>query len=369
MRRLAGLIVLASLATAGTAHAHRPSDSTVRLSVSGSRVDVRWDIAIRDLDSVLGLDDDGSGTVTGRELRAAAARIEAYALPRLSVTADDEPCPLVVVGHAVAQHSDGGYAVLELGGACRHPPRTLGVSYALLFDVDPQHRGLVTVTVTGSVGGGAGAGSAQTSVLRADAAHADFAVDAPTPGRELLGLVEEGVLHIWAGTDHILFLIALLLPSLLGHTERRPLASILQVVTGFTVAHSITLALAGLGLVRLPPRFVETAIAVTVVIAAVNNLRPGAQARWQVAFGLGLLHGFGFANVLGDLGMSGGRLAVTLLGFNVGVELGQAAIVLGILPLAWALRQTRVARRLVLLAGSVVIAAIAFAWAIDRFTA
>src|SRR5262249_3805768 len=143
---------------------------------------------------------------------------------------------------------------------------------------------------------------------------------------------------------------------------------VLKVVTGFTVAHSLTLALAGLGVVRLPSRFVETAIAVTVVIAALNNLRPVAHARWPVAFCLGLLHGFGFSNVLGDLGVGGTPLITALLGFNAGVELGQAAIVAAFLPLAYLGRRTWLYRRVVLGFGSLVIAAIATYWAIDRFT-
>jgi hypothetical protein len=357
-----GAVFGAVLLAASPASAHRPSDSTVRLVVTGDHIAARWDIAVRDLDSVLGLDAGGDRTVSGGELRAAWPRIAAYALPRLTVTADGVPCRLALAGHdaAIAQHSDGAYAVLALEAVCPDAPRMLGVEYRLFFDVDPQHRGLVTV---------AARGESHTGILRADAARADFAVMGSSAARELAGMIWEGVLHIWAGTDHILFLIALLLPSLLGRDERRPLASILKVVTGFTVAHSITLALAGLGLVSLPPRFVETAIAVTVVIAALQNLRAGARARWQVAFCLGLLHGFGFANVLGDLGISGGRLALTLLGFNVGVELGQAAIVLGVLPIAYALRATSRGRRAVLVAGSAAIAAVALFWAVERFTA
>ena len=101
-----------------------------------------------------------------------------------------------------------------------------------------------------------------------------------------------------------------------------------RIVTSFTVAHSITLSLAALGIVALPSRLVESAIAASVVVAALNNLRPWSQGRrWVVAFGFGLIHGFGFASVLADLGLPRDTLVLALVGFNLGVECGQLAIV------------------------------------------
>ena len=116
----------------------------------------------------------------------------------------------------------------------------------------------------------------------------------------------------------------------------------LWVVTAFTLAHSITLTLAALRLVELPSRLVESAIAASVVLAAVNNLVPVVERRrWMVAFAFGLIHGFGFASVLAELGLPQETLVLSLLGFNLGVELGQLAIVAVFLPTAYALRNTR----------------------------
>ena len=362
--RLAAALFLLALAPA-TAWAHRPSDSTLRLEVEGARVAGRWDIALRDLDAAVGIDDDLDGAIVGRELRAHAAAIAAYALPRLALDADGAPCPARALGQGFAAKSDGGYVALELVADCPRPPRTLGVTYALLFDLDPQHRGLVSV---------AAARHTETAVLRAGAGRHDFALRASPLAAELAAFVAEGVRHIWAGADHILFLLALLLPAVIPRRPGSPgdrlggvAVDVLQVVTAFTAAHSLTLALAGLGLVHLPSRLVETAIALTVVVAALNNLRPAAAARWPMAFCLGLLHGFGFSSVLGDVGASGGQLVLGLFGFNLGVECGQAAIVAAFLPLAYGLRRTWFYRRLVVGAGSVAIAAIAGAWALERF--
>jgi HupE / UreJ protein len=188
--------------------------------------------------------------------------------------------------------------------------------------------------------------------------------------------VREGVWHIWIGFDHILFLLSLLLPAVLVWRAPRwhpvdAFASafweVLKVVTAFTLAHSITLSLATLGVLSLPSRAVESAIAASVVLAALNNVRPVFTGRrWMVAFGFGLIHGFGFASVLGDLGLRQGTLLLALVGFNAGVEVGQLAIVAAFLPLAYGLRRSWFYRRLVMAGGSLLIAAVAALWFAER---
>jgi hypothetical protein len=139
------------------------------------------------------------------------------------------------------------------------------------------------------------------------------------------------------------------------------------IVTAFTVAHSITLTLAVLGIVSLPSRLVESAIALSVVLAALNNLRPVLRrARVAAAFAFGLVHGFGFAGALFELGLPDDALALSLASFNAGVELGQLAIVGMFLPLAFALRATVAYRRVVLRGGSVAIALVAAVWFVER---
>jgi hypothetical protein len=188
--------------------------------------------------------------------------------------------------------------------------------------------------------------------------------------------VHEGVWHIWLGFDHILFLVSLLLPAVLARRNgawrpavsfRAAFVDVAKIVTAFTIAHSITLSLAALGVVSLPSRWVESAIALSVVLAALNNLFPVvANGRWIAAFGFGLIHGFGFAGALSDLGLPSGSLALSLAGFNIGVELGQLAIVAVFLPLAFALRATFAYRRVFLAGGSAVIATIAGVWLVER---
>ena len=142
---------------------------------------------------------------------------------------------------------------------------------------------------------------------------------------------------------------------------------VFRIVTAFTVAHSITLSLATLGVVTLPSRLVESAIALSVVAAALNNLRPVVRGRrWVVAFVFGLVHGFGFASVLMDLGLPQGALVLALVGFNLGVEIGQLALVAAFLPLAFLLRETMFYRRILVVGGSALIVVIAALWLVER---
>jgi hypothetical protein len=193
---------------------------------------------------------------------------------------------------------------------------------------------------------------------------------------DFIAFVRVGVWHILIGFDHILFLATLLLPAVLQRHQQRwspvtrlqpTLKSVLRIVTVFTVAHSITLWLSVTGCVTLPGRLVEAGIALSIVVTAINNLFPVLPlSGWAIAFTFGLVHGFGFANVLLDLGLSSSSLAVALLGFNVGVELGQLAIVLAFLPLAFSMRSTAFYRSLVFRFGSALVAVIGAVWTVER---
>lgn len=347
--------------------AHKPSDSYLSLRVDQTALAGRWDIALRDLDHVLGLDSDQDGALTWGEVRRRHADIAAYALARLALAADGTACTIGVSEHLIDQHSDGAYAVLRLSGGCPHAPRELQARYSLLFDADPQHRGLLRLEHQGDT---------QTAILSPDAPSSALALAAPGRLRQFIDYVKHGIWHIWIGFDHILFLLALLLPAVLVRSERRwqpaaqagsVLGEVLRVVTAFTVAHSITLSLAALGVVSLPSRWVESAIAASVVLAALNNVFPVVLGRrWLIAFVFGLIHGFGFASVLADLGLPQGALLLALVAFNLGVEAGQLAIVAAFLPLAWLLRQTLVYRRLVFAGGSVGVVTLATLWLLER---
>ncbi len=360
----AALLALISL----SALAHKPSDSYLSLEVDGAQLRGRWDIALRDLEYAIGLDENGDGAITWGELRRRHGDIAAYALARLEVTANHRPCALSPSAHQVDQHSDGAYAVLRFHAECGAGEiQSAGVGYRLFFDLDPTHRGLLNLTR---------ASNTRAAVLSPEHSKQEFSLAEEGWLAPLLAYAREGVWHIWIGIDHVLFLVSLLLPAVLvavaggwqTATRFTPVFwDVFKVVTAFTVAHSITLSLAALAVIELPTRLVESAIAFSVVFAALNNLWPVVRrGRWLVAFAFGLIHGFGFASVLADLGLPRHALLPALVGFNLGVEAGQLVIVLAFLPLAYGLRRTWFYRRLVFAGGSAAIALVAALWMFER---
>ena len=354
------------LALAWPALAHKASDSYLVLKVQAEQVSGQWDIALRDIDFAMGLDADGNAEITWAEVQARHADIAAWAMGRLELQRGGV-CKLAVTQHLVDEHTDGGYAVLQLAGTCPAASGDLALNYRLLFDIDALHRGLLNLDLDGMP---------HTAVLSPDAGQLSVKAGESSRLGQFFQYVIEGVWHIWIGFDHILFLLSLLLPAVLVFEARRwkgaatfgrALKEVLWVVTAFTVAHSITLTLAALQILELPSRLVESAIAASVVLAAANNLHPVVERRrWLVAFSFGLIHGFGFASVLTELGLPQETLVLSLLGFNLGVEAGQLAIVAVFLPLAFWLRNTPFYRKGVFKAGSWLTLLVALVWLVER---
>ncbi len=355
---------------AGTALAHKSSDSYLTVQARGDQVSVQWDIALRDIQFATGLDANGDDQITWGELQQKQRELQAWASSRLSLQRGGGACTFKPQALQVDEHTDGGYAVLAWSGRCPQQHGPLSIQYRLLFDLDTQHRGLLKLDLDGVT---------HSAVLGPQSGVMQFA-EATTAGAQFVQYLWQGVWHIWIGFDHILFLLALLLPAVLlprrtgGHGGdvrgvsrfREASLGVLAVVTAFTLAHSITLSLAALQIISLPSRLVESAIAASVVFAAANNLVPMVQGRWLMAFFFGLIHGFGFASVLTELGLPTGALAVSLVGFNLGVELGQLAIVAVFLPLAFVLRHTPFYQGGVLVGGSWAALLVALAWFVER---
>lgn len=367
---IAALLLFVLWTATMPASAHKASDSYLTLTRAGSdaaAISGRWDIALRDLDNAITLDTNGDGDISWGEVRAKHRSIAGYALSRLTVESNGASCSITAGEQLIEQHSDGAYTVLLLTGNCPQPGAALTVDYRLLFDIDPQHRGLLQYVE---------AGAAHSVIFGAELHRQSIGGAETGPFEQLRQYVRDGVWHIWLGFDHILFLLSLLLPAVLLRRGRvwLPATSfgataidVAKIVTAFTIAHSITLTLATLGVVSPNARWIESGIALSVALAALNNIFPLVRhGRWIAAFGFGLIHGFGFASALKDLGLPTGSLALSLFGFNVGVELGQLVIVALFLPVAFALRGTWAYRRGILAGGSVAIAAIASVWLVER---
>ncbi len=359
---LISLVVLMPAA----AQAHKPSDSYVSVSVADA-ITGEWKISLRDLDYAIGLDGNDDGAITWGELRARHRDIAAYALSRLRIQGDGTACVTRPGEQLVDTLSDGGYTVLRFAIDCEQPPESVRIDYGLFFDIDRQHRGLLRLDA---------AGTSQTAIFSPDRSQQEFDLAAPSTLRQFVTYVREGTWHIWIGYDHVLFVLTLLLPAVLYRRPegwmavprfRTALLQVVGIVSAFTLAHSLTLSLAALGVIGLPSRLVESVIAASIVTAALNNIYPLVTRRlWMVAFVFGLAHGFGFASVLADLGLPRDALLVSLVAFNVGVEIGQLAIVAAVLPLIYALCRWRHYPRAVLQGGSLAIVSIAALWFVER---
>jgi hypothetical protein len=360
-------LCIAIFVTAATAH--EPSKSYLNLNIGSNQINGQWDVPLRDLQTAIVLNPDRNGMVTWEDLNACYNNVTAYAASHLRISVDGKPVVprFTETEPTVEDFAEGSYVEMPFVVEGLHDPRKLEVDYRLFFDLNSLHRGLLRLEFQNKI---------QSAVFSPNRPIQQFESGQTRPGQQFLLFFREGAWHIWTGYDHMLFLLALLLPSVLkresgswsGAAAFRPaFLNVLKIVTAFTLAHSLTLSLAALGFVKFPSRLTESAIALSVVLAATNNIWPWIRGRgWLVAFAFGLIHGFGFANALSELGLANGALALTLVGFNLGVEAGQLAIVAGFLPLAYAFRRSWVYQAPILRFGSALIILIAGTWLTER---
>nr|WP_298728284.1 HupE/UreJ family protein [uncultured Steroidobacter sp.] len=366
MSRLIAILLLAL--TAALVHAEPAHEALLSLRVDEARVRGEWQVPLRDLDALLALDTNHDGEIAWPEIEHRRKEIEESLDANLRILADGVDPGVRFEKLTFGTRQNEPFVLSEFSAIASQPIAALDVDYTLLFEQRPEHRASLRVIWEG-VG-------SQRAEITAPGGATIFARAAVTR-TGFAELLKSGVWHIWIGYDHVLFLLVLLIPAVLRRTPQGreaatdfsgPFLRVIVIVSAFTVAHSITLSCAALGWIVLPGRLVESAIAASVLIAALVNLLPrtaGASGVW-IAFGFGLLHGFGFANVLSEVDAEGEPVLRTLIGFNLGVELGQLAIVAVFLPVAYLLRGTRFYRTGVLYGGSSAAAACAMVWLWQR---
>jgi HupE / UreJ protein len=349
----------------GSAWAHKPSDAYLFVVADGAQLSARWDIALRDLDAALDLDDDGNRELIWGEVTQQLSAITALLADGARITRGNQSCALQWSGFVTQQRIDGNYLVATASTACGARGQPFAVTYRMFADLDATHRAVVSATIDGQATSAVlDPGAAQASVLNAATSSSFWS------------FVADGMHHILIGWDHILFLLCLILPCVLvregaawqAAPQLMPVVKRIAItVTAFTLAHSVTLALAAFEIVQLPPRLIESLIAATVIFAAVNNIVPLVRERIALmALAFGFIHGFGFANVLAELALPRERFASALLAFNLGVELGQLLIVGAALLVLYPLRGMRLYAPAVLKGGSIAAALLASVWLVER---
>jgi len=349
------------------AQAHQSSHSQIQVNVKQNILSGYWDIALHDLQLIMNLDKDANGDISWQELSQQQHIITAYIRHYLKFLQNDMLCPITFGKLMVDKISAGTYAYFPFTAHCQKKIISLNIYYDFLFNTDAQHKALITV---------ASENNSHNIIMSSAQRNITIKLQRINYWKTFKDYTAEGIQHIWAGLDHILFIIALLLPAALyirkgrWHSTknfRKTLFDVAKIVTAFTLAHSITLSLSVFGLIRVPSQIIESIIAASVIVAALNNIFPTFHRKlWALSFVFGLIHGLGFASVLADLGLPIQAQGLALLAFNLGVELGQVVIVALALPILFILSQKDFYRTLGLQIGSWLIAALAMIWFIER---
>ena len=355
---------------------HSLGEGYVFLNVFEKRIEGRVEMTLADLNEPFGLDKDKDGKVSETEMEAQLAPIKAYVKDRLKFRINEKILEYQLTTHSIMRVSNAKYLLLNFKiNVTESIPDNLGMEYSLLFDSDPNQRGLIVVEK-----------NYKTGIVNNN--EKVSLIFTPSKKSQLLDLtmsswlkqgilfIGQGIWHIWIGIDHILFIITLILISVVfrekGKWEgvsdfKKAIFTLLKIVTLFTVAHSLTLCLAAMGFVQLSSRVVESIIAFSIVIAAINNIFPFfGRWDWLIIFGFGLFHGLGFASVLGHLIYSTQSLVIALLGFNIGVEIGQIAIVCVAFPIFFLLRHKKFYSPIFITSGSIIIGIISLIWFVER---
>jgi hypothetical protein len=354
-RLLVVLTCVSLLLVARTAGAHAVGLSKGDYTASGADVAAELTFARADLAGLVsGLDANGDGVVDASELARAREAIEIVVFGRgVTVDVGGAACWGALESAELAE-PDG----VDLRGRyrCEASPSMVHVHVGLVDDLSEGHRHVARLVL----------GTTTTDdVLRRG--HADIAAgatkQAAAPAASVLSFLRLGVEHILTGYDHLVFLFGLVLVG--GR-----LRSLVGAVTAFTVAHSITLALAVLGVWAPSARIVEPAIALSIVWVGIENFFVSdARGRWRITFPFGLVHGFGFASALREIELPRARVPVALVSFNLGVELGQLAVMAVVVPAIVVLRTRGVLGRTATLVLSAGVAAAGAYWLLTRVLA
>jgi hypothetical protein len=379
---MVAVAAVATLVQPGMAEAHRNDESYLYLDVGDASLSGRVELPYRDMREVLDLRLTGSPDDQLDELDARLADIHRYLLARTAIGDGTDEWPIDFDGVELLFDSPVGdnglgYAlfpfVVRLDGS--EVPQVIEVTFTP-FLTEIADRNNVALVSNDWKRGVIGQETNELLVLTESSPSGSIDLGDASQWRNFRASIDLGVDHIRTGPDHILFVLVLLLPSVLVLTmgRWRPSPSfgrsfgrVVVVATMFTVAHSITFTLAGLGFLPLPPsKVVETLIAASIAAAALHNLRPILGHReWAIAFAFGLFHGMGFAGLVEDLDIGRSTQLVSLLGRNVGIEIGQLVVVVLTFPALYLLRRTRLYGWL-FYATSIGLAIVSGLWIVER---
>ena len=319
-----------------------------------------------DIGRAAGLDIDNNGSLTWGEVNRHHSLANNYIQSNVVISDNGQRCALSTAPPSMKNISAESVLAYPLQVTCAKL-NELTVQYTGIVADFPTHKLLTSITLN-DFNGVYVLDSERTSITVSPLNN-----DWLTQFGEM---VYQGIWHIFIGLDHILFLVATLLTVNLRRnnnrweraaSKARIFKNTVILVSTFTLAHSITLTATALNFITLDSRIVELGIALSVAITALNNMFPIIMRLGFITFGFGLLHGMGFASVFGDLNAQSGSLVMNVLAFNLGVEIGQLAIVSLLLPLLLAIRNVKVYAKAIMPIASSIIAVIALNWTLQRW--
>lgn len=345
-------LLVGAVLAAAPAGAHDLNSSYTAIVLTPDSLQAVFTFDVSDLQRNFTVDTDQDRNVTRDELLAAMPAIYDYVEQHVTLAVNFSPVELERRPGGLTQ-DDFGNVFINFSFAQKLDglPAEISLNIGFFEKFGVQHKNLAKIVVGEQI---------QQAVFSSGSPRQRFAIGGKV---SLLGQIGEftklGIEHIFLGYDHIMFLFALIV---IGGR----LANLVKIVTAFTIAHSITLILAALEILKLPSSIIESGIALSIAyVAAENFVIAQADHRWILTFIFGLVHGFGFANVLRDLGLPAAGLVPSLLAFNVGVEIGQLCIVAVFFPFTLWLAKKKFQRQVVIAFSSVILL-FGLGWFVER---
>lgn len=386
-----GIVIVILFSTLSNLIAHNPDQSYLYFKIYEDRIEGTVEMTVKDINIALessidpspyfkGKDDEITTAPLPTEWESYAPQLKAYLLSKIAIKTGGQDLTINFDELEILKLTKTIYILYHFDlNPISEVPDNLEIDYNVLFDKVDIHRGL-TIIAHNWKAGIINNESLSSLIFSPNDTVQSLSLTDSSIWQGFLALVKLGMWHIYIGIDHIFFLLALILPSVILKRRRedrldiKPVEKfstsimyILKIVTLFTIAHSITLSLAALGYINLESRIVESLIAFSIGLAALHNIYPIVnRGEGLITFLFGLFHGMGFASVLGEKGIEGEYLAVSLFGFNIGVEIGQILIVCAIFPILFFLRGKPVYKK-ILIWGSWFLIAASLYWLIERF--
>lgn len=361
------IIIITIISLPGFAYGHQISTAYLSTHVNNAgKMTGELQLRLYDLNKVLLLDLDDNGQLTWHELTQKKYLIEKYIHNNLSFSRKNIPCNLRTNNNwKIDPRHNESYLLITFSGQCVFTGK-LDITYKAFFEQDNQHKIIANISYKNNT---------QTGILSNENRKISFELEKNTSLTTVKTFAKQGIKHILAGYDHILFLLCILLfftfQSENSFNNRTNFVNIGKIVTIFAIAHSITLTITAMGWIATSGKWIEIGIALTIILSALNNIWPILKRISGVTFIFGLLHGIGFAGELQKIGFSTDYQLLSIAAFNIGIEIGQLLILTFLLP-ALLLAKHCInfikpnSHRVCLIGSSSCIAIIGFFWVSER---